>query len=80
MDIIAAEMNTNIETTKESFKEIAITIETLMKDFNLFKASTREIGAETKEVEKAVNEFASVLEQTTATFQKQSNKNTKLFK
>nr|WP_100405419.1 methyl-accepting chemotaxis protein [Bacillus solitudinis] len=72
MTTIATEMNTNIETTqktKTAFGHIDKAIESLMSEFQSFANIAKQVGSDTNEIETAVTEFASIIEQSTASLQ-----------
>ncbi|MDG5789291.1 methyl-accepting chemotaxis protein [Evansella sp. AB-P1] len=76
MSTIANEMTTNIDLTqktRESFNYIDEAIDSLSSKVDSFVGVANEIGADTTGIEKSVNEFAAVLQQSTASLQQISS-------
>ncbi|WP_088104170.1 methyl-accepting chemotaxis protein [Halalkalibacter urbisdiaboli] len=76
MKTIADEMKTNINTThktKEAFQHIDFAVESLMNEFKAFSTIAGQIGSDSNQIEQSVTEFASIIEQTTASLQEVSS-------
>lgn len=72
MNNVASKMDENIEGTKKNqsiFESIQNTIQQLKQEVDAFETVAKNIDQETGSIEGAVNEFASILEQTSASLE-----------
>ncbi|MBO8155507.1 MAG: hypothetical protein H0Z32_03505 [Bacillaceae bacterium] len=72
MASIADQMEENMKLTEDTstiFYEIDASMKNLTSQIHSFESMAREIGSDTDSIEHAVNEFAAILEQTTASLE-----------